>query len=227
MTKQRLNIATDNYNGYFELELEALLRKMYSPAVYGDHYKIVEICDDSFAMPPGASQLWGVHFCDSANLTELAPFTFAPNLFFMSNVLVVGTAGGYTGNILDNIVTYQNGYWYFNTPTDELYVICYYEGFATDDNGRIMIPEQYENFLSYGLCDAFLLRFPAYFQNNISATAAIRREYNYKYISAKKQVNGIDQITRYNLEKGAVRFAQNKMRMNDQYWSPFNYYNYY
>lgn len=199
-----------------------MLRQMYSPAVYKDYEKVVEVCDNAFEAPAGAKRIWGIVLCKKSedNLYVDYPGAFFVNYGIIKNYIPVYPSQ----NLFDGVVE-QNGFYTFLNPNheEELFVKVWYEGFGTDDEGRVMIPTHYEDFLADGLCYRFLLSHPNYHNSDPNLTLQIMERYKRAYFAKRRQINGEDQVTKYKEEKSLLRFASSKIRMNSPYWSTYNY----
>lgn len=222
LAKERLQLATSNHDSLFQLELEFMLNQMYSPAVYNDYEKVVEVCDGSFEAPKGAKRLWGIVLCKkNPNNT----FIDYPNAFFVNFGIIRNYIPIYNAQALGDVVVEQNGFYTFTNPQndDELFVKVWYEGFGTDDKGRIMIPTHYQDFLADGICYRFLMSRPLYYNNDPNLTDRQMQKFEKSYFRKRRQVNGEDQVTEFKEKKSLQRFASSKIRMNSPYWSTYNY----
>jgi hypothetical protein len=226
IAKDQLRLQTDNYDSYFSLQLDGLLSTMISPAIYQDNYsKVVEICDSAFETPRGCKRLWGILLCEDEEGNN--PYTIQPSSsFFVSkqvyqNVLPVGNTN--SDSIFEQYAVEQNGYWFFKANTDALYARVWYEGFGTDEEGFILIPEHYQYFLADGLCSRFLKSEPMFYQDK-NLTLTLAREYSSSYSAKRRQVNGLDQVAKFNDRQSLLRFAQSKINMSSTYWNNLNIY---
>jgi len=220
IVKQRLRLSTENYDGFLNLELELILQNIYSPAVYNSYERVVEVCDSSFKVA-GAKRLWGVQLCRNEGTDSSLSLIDLSGAFFMLYDLAKTTVPVYGGCLLDDYVVYQDGYWKFHNETDELYAKVWYEGFAIDDEGFVLIPENYQSFLGNELCSRFLTSFPNYMNNNPNLSLQLARTYNRKASLEYLNVNGQDQQVRADETKNQWRFANSKIRMNSPYWSGY------
>lgn len=225
LTKMRLELSTANYDGYFRVEIENCLKKMYTPSIYEYQHKIVDICDNAIKIPSGSRKVMGIQFCQPQAVTsevdELNGQIIAvPNNFYLAASL--GQFYPVYGNChIENFFTVQDGYYYFTNATDETLAIVWYYGFRTDDNGIIMIPDYFESCLANHLGYCFLKKKPNFIGGDVYQTREVRNLYWRDYVAEKAQIIGNDQMEKFDEEKRALRFAMNKMRLNDYSWAPF------
>jgi hypothetical protein len=223
--KMRLELSTANYDGYFRIELENALKKFYTPSIYHEQCKLVDICDNSIKIPAGCRKILGLQFCTQQVTTsddEETGGIFAVPIgnFYIWNGLIPQYPA-YGNCTVENYFTYQDGYLYANRDTDETLAMVWYVGYKTDDDGLIMIPDYFESCLANYLGYCFLKKKPTWLSNNVYATREARELYRRDYIAEKKQIIGSDQVEQFDDQKLALRFAQNKMRLNNYSWAPF------
>lgn len=221
-SKMWLGISTTNYDGFFRIQIENCLQKFYSPALYKEQVAEVDICDNTIKIPTGWREVWAVAFCDDTESEEDTASIVSGGNFWMAQSLITQYPA-YGNNIVENTFTIQNGHLCFTQETDRTVAKVWYRGFETDDNGLIVIPDYYEECLTRYLNYCFLCM-PAnasYVEGNPYVTKDFRNEHYQKYKAAKMQILGIEKKIEFDNQKHLLRFAQNKMKINDLNWWPF------
>lgn len=222
LAKMKLDISTSNYDGFFRIEIENCLRKMYTPSIYEAQCKVVDVCENSIKIPSGTRKIMGLQFYNpNAVQTQEEGNILAANSGFYLWQGLGQYYPAYSNNFIENYFTVQDGYLYFTQDTEETLAVLWYYGFRTNEEGLTMIPDYFESCLSDYLGYSFLKKRPTHVQNNAYITRDLRNLYWRDYRAQKLQIIGSDQMEKFSEEARALRFALNKMRLNDYSWAPF------
>lgn len=225
IAKQNLQLSTDNFDNFFDLAIENKLTNLNAPSVYQKNLsKVVEICDNSFISPKGAIVLWSILLCSNIDRDTNQLVYNNQSLFAVNSMIygkIVGRNGFGVSGTINQFAQQQNGVWYFNNPTDELYVQVWYEGYEIDEDGNILIPSSYQYGLAEHCCDVFLRSNPKYY-GDFNTTRTLMLEYRKSSNAKMLQALGRDRLNEFQEQKPLLRFAQNKIRMAGSYFD--NYY---
>lgn len=198
--KLQLNVThTTEYDDYFTIQINEGLRHLDCLSLLVKKTCQVEICDNKAELPCGFVRL-------------LAARTNGDNWGQMiySDLKFLARSGCDTQNVCAYTDTFQinNGYIIFNNITEAESILVAYLGYNTDDNGRLLIYEDYERALVAYSCYKFGLSF---FE---SVPSEVRRDYKSEWINQKAWIKGMDARASFQLTKLEIHLTVNAMCIN-------------
>jgi hypothetical protein len=217
-TRLRLNLDSNEYDLWFEIEAQNLLKKFGSLGTVTILNKPVTIEDRKIKLPSGIRRFIGIRndFCTNGSYENDGQPDFPVYLFTREFLTQYDDCGN-----VEDYWYLKDGYVYLKTSQlDGLDVTICYEGYNTDDNGEIRIYDVYESSLAWALCELFLRTHPNYY-GDLYFTRNVANDFAKKYKAEKNKIRADEQRTVWKNDARRMDRIQDRVQIADyrMYWT--------
>lgn len=192
-------VNTTEWDDYFEVVIEEGLRSLRPLSMYKKQQCKLEIVDRKGKLPAGFYQLLGIRYDlpvvggeESANCVTA--------LYVDKKFLSDCGCDTATGTIYDYNMGFQivGQYVHWNTDISDTTMTLAYYGFNLDENGRIVIYEDYERALMSYACYQYTMSWPDKYP------VSLRAEYNAQWVNQRAMLRGEDVAFHFTIDKREV-----------------------
>jgi len=204
-TKMQLRLVnTSEWDDFFEVVIEEGLRALRPLSMYKKQQCTINVVNRQAKLPKGFYQLLGIRYNIPA-VTGESSSVCATALYvdkkFLSDCNCDTSV--FSGAIYDYYSGFQivNGYIHWNTDIEDTEMTLAYFGFNLNENGRLVIYEDYERALSAYACYKYTQSWSDKYPQSL------RMEYNAEWVAQRANLRGEDVAFHFKCDKLEVSRA--------------------
>lgn len=192
--KMRLRLQDTSNDLLLNLFAEEGCRELKTLSLYSKQQECLTIVDNKAKLPCGFQKLLGLRFTDS---TSGDCFNY---LYVDRKFLSDCGCNSIDSNVADffQSMQIQNGYIFFNSDTTATEASIAYMGLNTDEDGNLIVYEDYERAVRAYACYMFALSYP----NDYDKFTIM--EFKKEWIAQKAYVKGTDVARDFQLDKREI-----------------------
>lgn len=202
-TKMQLRLVnTTEWDDFFEVLIEEALRSLRPLSMYKKQQCEIELVNRQAKLPKGFYQLLGIRYnmpAITGDENSVCTTALYVDKKFLSDCNCDVTAG----TIYDYYAGFQivGQYIHWNTDLEDTTMTLAYYGFNLDENGRIVIYEDYERALMAYACYKYTQSWPDKYPQSL------RMEYNAEWVAQRAMLRGEDVAFHFKCDKKEISAA--------------------